>query len=818
MRLKSLSICGFRGFNDAQTLDLSDPLVIFEGPNGSGKTSIGEGLEWLLYGSTLKRAKGDELSKREYDGCYKNAHYIAALPPYVESEFQDVNRNPRKIRRELNADETSTLKVDGVVVSNLKEFGIDHVHDRPLILQHTLQDFIFMKPKARYEVLSAMMGLEPLILLRTAVESAKTEFSRRLPPRAVQAQSRRLMLVLELKKEPVLVPVATLIESGAIPAAKAHLDQVAQGLVPAGNQPVNVSSALKAVKAAKERAQLDWGRLSATIIPNPADAPAVKLLASLDVRIETIREHLVAAAASVQQQGPAREKDPQRRQFYLLGLGFVDAAHSDHCPFCATDSLTAARIAAVKEAVAGSPEGTSAIQQALAQVRGLLVDLQNQSAELLKAVPNQPSDTEVSTIRAIAGGAAGEFIQANATLGTQLVKRREALQALEQSQKAIAAVLSSGGLPPNTTDLGQAVAEYRAEVTALPALINGYAATYNVLDPAIRAGLASSADVKKLERIITAVDQWADIQISQTVKDAELSFNGLIDDIRTFTKEKQKQVLATRDNEIKGWYAMLNPVSEVAYDGMVPGTDNLELRATTYAKTMFAAPNLSTSQLNCVGLAVYLACATRKGTPFQTLLIDDPVQSMDDEHTEAFKKQVLEKLLDSGFHVILLTHMQVLGGDVEALYRRRGAALYKLSQYSRSGPSIEWKGAGIGRLLETVRTHKDATNDDYRQTATLNLRMFVEQFVKELYKADTGNSISRRYEDKSWGELKGLLKHCKRFDVNDEAKLEDTSNFTSKHLHTDERMPRSVPNSAQLNSHYVAASELLAKYKSVLGF
>ena len=36
------------------------------------------------------------------------------------------------------------------------------MHDRPLILQHTLQDFIFMKPKARYEVLSAMLGLEPL--------------------------------------------------------------------------------------------------------------------------------------------------------------------------------------------------------------------------------------------------------------------------------------------------------------------------------------------------------------------------------------------------------------------------------------------------------------------------------------------------------------------------------------------------------------------------------------------------------------------------------------------------------------------------------
>lgn len=65
MRLKSLSICGFRGFNDPQTLDLSDPMVIFEGPNGSGKTSIGEAMEWLLYGRTLKRANTQVLPCRE---------------------------------------------------------------------------------------------------------------------------------------------------------------------------------------------------------------------------------------------------------------------------------------------------------------------------------------------------------------------------------------------------------------------------------------------------------------------------------------------------------------------------------------------------------------------------------------------------------------------------------------------------------------------------------------------------------------------------------------------------------------------------------
>lgn len=816
MRLTSLSICGFRAFNDEQKLDLSDPMVIFEGPNGSGKTSIGEAWEWLLYGRTLKRTKGDELSKREYDNCYTNAHYIGSAPPYVEAEFEDRAGKARKVRRELKPDETSVLKVDGMNASDLKEFGIDHMHDRPLILQHTLQDFIFMKPKARYEVLSAMLGLESLITLRSAVEAAKTDFGKRLPARASQAQSRRTLLVMELRKEQVLTPVATLIESGVLPAAKVHLDSVAQGLVPPGTAPADLLNALKTAKAAKERAQLDWGHFSAAVISSPADASAVQLLAPLDVRITSIREQLALAEASAKQQGPVREQDPQRRQFYQLGVHLIDAAHPENCPFCATASLTAERVVAIREAVAETPEGVSAIQRALAEVRGLLKDLQAQDAELKTALPSRPDGADALKIRDIAGAAADAFLQSGTALGLQVTKTAEAYQALEQSQKAIDTALASGELPETADDLAQSVSRYRAEVSALPSLINAYAANYNLLDPTIRAGLASSADVKKIERVITALEQWTDVRISQAVKDVERNFTELIDEIRRFTKEKQKQVLATRDDEIKDWYAMLNPVSDVAYDGMVPGTDNLELRARTYAKPMFAAPNLSTSQLNCIGLAVYLACATRKGTPFKTLLIDDPVQSMDDEHTEAFKKQVIDKLLREGYHVILLTHMRILSAEVESLYRSRDAGLYKMSQYSRSGPSIEWKGPQLKRLLESVRKNKDG-NEQYRKEATQDLRMFVETFAKDLFMAQTGGTVSRRYENSNWSELKDLLKRCNDFEPGDEPKLEDSHKFTSRHLHPDDRMPQPVPSGAQITPHYIDMSKLLEKYKPILG-
>ncbi|MGE0113367.1 MAG: AAA family ATPase [Steroidobacteraceae bacterium] len=50
-RLRSLTIGPFRGFRTPETFDLQKRIILFYGPNGSGKTSFCEGLEYALLGS-----------------------------------------------------------------------------------------------------------------------------------------------------------------------------------------------------------------------------------------------------------------------------------------------------------------------------------------------------------------------------------------------------------------------------------------------------------------------------------------------------------------------------------------------------------------------------------------------------------------------------------------------------------------------------------------------------------------------------------------------------------------------------------------------
>ena len=90
MRINQLKVRGFRAFNEEQIIELSDPIAVFEEPDGSGKISLAEAIEWLLYGKTLKRIRGEELSKREYARCYRNTHFIRPGLHFVEANITDI--------------------------------------------------------------------------------------------------------------------------------------------------------------------------------------------------------------------------------------------------------------------------------------------------------------------------------------------------------------------------------------------------------------------------------------------------------------------------------------------------------------------------------------------------------------------------------------------------------------------------------------------------------------------------------------------------------------------------------------------------------
>jgi Arc/MetJ-type ribon-helix-helix transcriptional regulator len=446
--------------------------------------------------------------------------------------------------------------------------------------------------------------------------------------------------------------------------------------------------------------------------------------------------------------------------------------------------------------------------------------LSGQWQNIARLIPSLPSEEELDTLNQLAA----ESVKAREGYSSSCEAIREAageLQAkkldLEGALRAVEDALTEGTAPDGQgPSLSAALEKYAEKVRELPGVSNGYAASYAALDPAIRSRLTSEDDVRFLGVLIDGLERWSDIRVSFEINRIVDELQELVRQCRQLVEVKQKQILGLRDKEIKTWYQLLSGSAEVGYSGIIPGTDNLELRAYTFAKGMMAAPNLSASQLNCIGLAVYLATCCRTGSPFKMVLFDDPIQSMDDEHTEAFKKQVISKLLSSGFQVILLSHMDNFVDDVERLYRQHAPLYYKLESYTESGPNVIWKGPEIRKLLNEVKKNKDAQNEGYRKESVQTLRQFVERFVKDIFTAESGQSVSKRFENKAWNELRHLLRQCQKFEAEDEAILEDTHTFTSRHLHTDGSLPHKVPSSHNINPHYESMKLLSEKYSKIL--
>lgn len=96
-QLKSLSVGPFRGFAKQEDFDLTSQLVLIYGPNGTGKSSFCEALEFSLLGSVAE-AESKRFRPQDY---LKNAHTNNFIPPILvglDSEGNDISISANEAR------------------------------------------------------------------------------------------------------------------------------------------------------------------------------------------------------------------------------------------------------------------------------------------------------------------------------------------------------------------------------------------------------------------------------------------------------------------------------------------------------------------------------------------------------------------------------------------------------------------------------------------------------------------------------------------------------------------------------------------------
>src|SRR5215207_8491477 len=139
MRLLNLSALNFRGFGTVRlSLPIGSDLVLCYGPNGHGKTSLAEAIEWLFYGATKRRERGEAFSRTEYAGTYGNAHGGQPVEVSARVGFRDGTEHVLT-RRLREGSEASNTFIDGepAEFSSLNIVAAESVY--PVVAQHSLQ-------------------------------------------------------------------------------------------------------------------------------------------------------------------------------------------------------------------------------------------------------------------------------------------------------------------------------------------------------------------------------------------------------------------------------------------------------------------------------------------------------------------------------------------------------------------------------------------------------------------------------------------------------------------------------------------------------
>lgn len=87
-KLKSFTVGPFRGFAKPESFDLDSQIVLIYGPNGTGKSSFCEALEYGLLGSVEEAESKRFKEVRDY---LKNAYVGSFDPPVIEANFADAD-------------------------------------------------------------------------------------------------------------------------------------------------------------------------------------------------------------------------------------------------------------------------------------------------------------------------------------------------------------------------------------------------------------------------------------------------------------------------------------------------------------------------------------------------------------------------------------------------------------------------------------------------------------------------------------------------------------------------------------------------------
>ena len=747
----------FRGFKALPNpIALTGALIVIEGKNSSGKTSLAEALEFLFRGSLSRREEHGKGNPEELENCIENLLRPKGESTFVEATFVKHSGTPEEkqlvLRRLLTRDygTTSTsicessLHLDGLEMSKEDEAAVleELVSSvPPLLMQHTLRSFVQSPPSNRRHFFERILSLNDLtdLIGRAVIGNAKlpeftsaqgsygpsqwkTLISQLKSPEA-KTTAQKVMSVAQTK-QPKALADALIHVAGlefASPAAdlaevEAWIDQqqneARQNSFPPlvelrpRQQPNHaLSTTLAGFELREAHIEATWKDYeSARTLTNTVRANALVIVDALETMIQT---------------------------------GLIDREQAVQlCPLCSHESpatLTQNRLLEIggwKPLVEAEKRARSKFDS---EINDMKRDLQTLIKEANDTLPDLPKlDQYLKEV-------SNDLLNAASTLAK--VRSRIETDVRQHLDKAERLVKEDVGHIHTLTE----VETYASEVTACIDYLKGlpeYAEEYRqaLISLEVIVGQAASSDdeYRKRQSWLSCAKAQADILHDFKWERAKAAAQKDLGNMR-------KELMKFRGEYLEGrrvsfsqgmqdvWSCLREDTYSAFSDLHVPEPKGkgfpvvLEVKATlndgVETKEIDALKVFSESQVNALGVAAFVTRSRLLG--HDLLIFDDPVQSMDEDHFKTFARDVLPPILDEGRQVIIFTHNETFARDVSYWHHERSDYVtLKVRMSQRDGCRVD---EGNRRFSERLRNAEKLAKEGDLKESWIRVRLAVER-------------------------------------------------------------------------------------------
>lgn len=775
MRIKSLSVEGFRGFNEHREIEFDDKLTVFYAPNSYGKTSITEALEWLLYGHTSK-VKSADYSKEEYKDSYRNVHYLDDGVPSVTAVFvsgaQDIT-----LRSELLADDRCKRYLDGKEVVRWPFDSDDSTVSKPFILQHALKNLLLVKPSDRYGSFALLLGLDDLEQVQRDFISLATSYNS--PPEVGRLCKEVDGMFATAGGMPTLANVSKLYSAGK------SVDEVYAAVSGACGKHLGIdleqSDVLPRLIGLRDEK-------AAAVFPKPIKLDAysepqakqheldMKYFADF-VTEELLGQYLeLVALATV-------THIIDRAHFFNLGVELLGKCPGS-CPLCgrSVDDALVEHIRACHKQASNKRQQSVHLEERRTQVQHSLSSLKQRldanhsthTALTRDFLALKPSLEQLVGI--LAETHASELESVEKALHRMDDSKRQLDTAYRTACDAVNGVRVSVEQSKEQSSvlkqLGEALLGYTSQANgftdtvarSIPAATSAAIALRRELD--VRGGTEDVAVLIQLLGNRKKVEKKMEIdRMLVEVKDLRRTVDQLV------TTRVLDVIAGELTSGVLGWYDQIKTTCdpEVHFCGFdVPRTKAGDLKArcisvnaVSYGKSLpSAVSSLSESKLNALGLCLCIGSNMNSDCPFGFLIIDDPIQSLDAAHEARFI-EILEELVEQGKQVVVLSHNKGWIDQLVAHCRSLNGTYYEITGYDKTGPFVKWQPwEKTQARLDTIDAIlKDNTADSMELArAEAELRCVVCEATSDLFERAKGER--KPPNNIAWKQANKMLTEC----------------------------------------------------------